>query len=176
MASECPQMTQCLYLVSYTSLKLKKTGMGTKTYVGSRSVIISTIYLFPLFFKGKWLKPEHLLFLCGRWVDIHTRNSGWTYVLALILRNNFLGRNNAVPCFPLSVCCYGPHTRSNKFAQKRVAQQQTLSVHETIRSANLSLFANVIKKTCPKLPVWQLFLLVSRKNRPDIERGKSVFG
>jgi hypothetical protein len=31
-------------------------------------------------------------------------------------------------------------------------------------------------KTRPKLPVWQLFLLMPQRKRPYTERGKGVFG
>jgi hypothetical protein len=38
--------------------------------------------------------------------------------------------------------------------------------------ADFSLFANVITKTCPELPIWQLFLLMPQRKRPYTGRCK----
>jgi len=48
--------------------------------------------------------------------------------------------------------CKGPHTRSNKFAQHRVVQQETVSIHDTISLRKLQSLGkcqrNMSKAAC----------------------------
>jgi len=48
--------------------------------------------------------------------------------------------------------CKGPHTRSNKFAQQRVVQEETVSIHDTISLRKLQSLVkcqrNISKAAC----------------------------
>jgi len=52
--------------------------------------------------------------------------------------------------------CKGPHTRSNKFVQRRVVQQETVSIHDTISLRRLQSLGkchneNMSKAACLKI-------------------------
>jgi hypothetical protein len=72
-------------------------------------------------------------------------------------------------------CLCGPiHGQTN--LRNRVLYNKRLCPYTIQVRADFSLLANVITKTCPKLHVWQLFLLMRRRKRPYTGRGKGVFG
>ena len=69
-----------------------------------------------------------------------------------------------------------PITRSNKSAQQRVVQQETVPIHNMVSWRKLRSLGKCHNETCPKLPVRQLFLLMWWRKRPYTGRGKGVFG
>jgi hypothetical protein len=69
--------------------------------------------------------------------------------------------------------CKGP---SNKFAQQRVVQQETVSIHDTISLRKLQSLGKCQRKHAQSVPFWQLFLIMRRRKTPYTGRRKGVFG
>jgi hypothetical protein len=69
------------------------------------------------------------------------------------LYNFMTSKTRALRINGISVVTKGPHTRSNKFAQQRFVQQETVSVHDTISLRKLQSFGkshneNMSKAAC----------------------------